>query len=262
MKVGLTGASGVLGTIVCQKLAQLGVTVSCFTGDLCSKSDIHNWLHCNELDSILHLAALVPTNLVKEDPLKAFDVNVGGTINLLTELSTADLSKRCWFFYASTSHVYKSSDNPITERNEVSPVSLYGKTKQMAEDVVIETGKVLQYNLEICIGRIFSFYHKTQRSPFLYPTIIKRLEEEDLSKPFFLHGADSVRDFLNAEEVVDIIIALSEKRTTGIYNIASGKGIKIRDFVQSLTPTPLIIKTNQEKDSLVADISKLKSALI
>ena len=261
MKLGITGSIGVLGTILCHQLDEAGITYSCFKGDIRSKSDIEKWVSGNDWDGVIHLAAIVPTKQVKEDPLTAYDVNVSGTINLMVELEKAWRGQKKWFFYASTSHVYKSSDVAIRETDSLEPISLYGKMKLMAEDVVQEAGKASSYPFNICVGRIFSFYHKTQQPPFLYPNILKRLKEEDLTQDFFLYGADSVRDFLNAEEVVDIIVKLAQKRSVGIFNIASGKPTKIRDFVQSLSPVPLKITTNDEKDFLLADITKLKQEL-
>ena len=70
-----------------------------------------------------------------------------------------------------------------------------------------------------------------------------------------------MRDFLNAEEVADIILELMKRKATGTYNIASGKGIKIKDFVQSLTKTPIKIVNKGEQDILVADVSKLNKLL-
>jgi len=52
-----------------------------------------------------------------------------------------------------------------------------------------------------------------------------------------------------------------QKRAKGIYNIASGKGIKIKDFVQNLTNKKLNIKSVGGSDYLVADITKLKKVL-
>ena len=88
-----------------------------------------------------------------------------------------------------------------------------------------------------------------------------RLKNENLTKPFELYGANSVRDFLNAEEIVDIIIELMEKKAKGIYNIASGNGIKIKDFVQKLTDKKLTIKEKGDNDYIVADITKLNKVL-
>ena len=52
-KIGITGASGVLGTILCDKLKSSGVDFSCFKVDLRSKSDIAQWLGGGSLDKII-----------------------------------------------------------------------------------------------------------------------------------------------------------------------------------------------------------------
>ena len=257
--IGITGASGVIGTILQEKLTNAGFNFSCFNGDITKKEDVKSWVSKEKPTYIFHLAAMVPTIQVKENPLLAYDVNVSGTINLLSEVIKS--KEKIWLFYAGTAHVYKSSDKPIKETDAIEPVSLYGKTKYFGEDICIEASKIENYNLDVCIGRIFSFYHKSQKPPFLYPTMLERLQKEDLTKPFFLYGADSERDFLNAEDICDIMIKAMEKRLCGIFNIASGKGIKIRDFVQNLTDTKLNIETNNEKDFLIANTDKLKSAL-
>jgi nucleoside-diphosphate-sugar epimerase len=256
--IGITGATGTLGRILCDRLKWASKSFSCFLGDLCDKSEVNKWIYSGDLDAIIHLAAVVPVSTIKENPLKAFNTNVGGTINLLTSIASKALRKKLWFFYASSSHVYKSSCEPISEDYETLPISLYGKTKLMAEEIVHEVGMNSKYNLDVCIGRIFSFYHQSQDGNFLYPSIVSRLKSEDLSRPFELYGADSVRDFLAAEQVIEIIIKLFNNRSVGIYNIASGKGTKIRDFVQSLTTTKLTIVPKGTTDFLVADISKLK----
>lgn len=261
MKIGITGASGVLGTILCKKLDNLNIKYSAFEGDICSKTDLEAWVHDNDWDGVIHLAAMVPTKDVANNLLKAFEVNVSGTINLMYELQKVWENEKKWFFYACTSHVYKSSNKPIDENAEISPISLYGKTKLLAENVVSEMGSLENSVFKTCIGRIFSFYHDSQQPPFLYPTIKNRLQEEDLSKEFFLYGADSIRDFLNAENVVDIIIKLMQKQSSGIFNIASGEPTKIRDFVQALTDKKLNIVTNDSKDYLVANVDKLKKEL-
>ena len=47
----------------------------------------------------------------------------------------------------------------------------------------------------------------------------------------------------------------------GVYNIASGKGVKIKNFVQSLSKKKINIKEMGLADFLVADINKLQNAL-
>ncbi len=253
MIVGVTGANGVLGKIITEKLSVLGHKYIPFSGDIRNVDDVTKWVSTNNFDSVIHLAAIVPPSEVKNDLMKAFEVNSIGTKNLVDALNTQ--SKKPWLFYASTCHVYKSSDKPISEDSPIEPISEYGLTKYAGE-VLIRRNYT-----NACIGRIFSMYHKTQKPPFLYPTMLQRLQSEDLSKEFELYGAESVRDFLNAENIADIILELMKKGVTGTYNIASGKGVKIRDFVQSLTDVPLRIKDMGGQDMLVADISKLNKVL-
>lgn len=258
--LGITGGTGVIGTILQDKLNKRGYKYSSFGGDVTNKVEVSDWVRENDFNAVIHLAAVVATKQVEEDFSYAEKVNVGGTENLLKAI--VEKNKKCWFFYASTSHVYKSSENPLKEDDEIAPVSLYGKTKYLGEQKARTAAEAYPMIIDLCIGRIFSFYHDTQKPPFLYPNIMNRLAAEDLSKEFVLYGADSVRDFLNAEEVVEYIILMMEKHLVGTFNIGSGKEIKIRDFVQSLTDQKLIIKPAGEKtDYLVADISKLDDGL-
>jgi nucleoside-diphosphate-sugar epimerase len=254
MKIGITGASGVLGSILVKKLNEEGYEYSSFDGDIRKVSDIQKWVDSSSpLDVVIHLAAIVSTSQVRENLGEAFEVNSVGTKNLVDVLN--DKSPKTWVFYSSTSHVYKSKDKAISEDDEIEPVSEYGLTKYAGEVLA-------QKNYEnLCIGRIFSMYHDTQKPPFLYPNIKKRLTEEDLEEPFELYGAESIRDFLNAEDIADIIIEMAKKKPCGVFNIASGNGTKIRDFVQSMTKKKLKIKALGNNDVLVANVDKLKRLL-
>lgn len=258
MNIGITGSTGVIGNILSEKLKSKDLNIIPFEGDIRSKIDLANWFK-NDFDTIFHLAAVVPVNIVANDPILAYSVNVGGTINLIEKI-IENKKNKIWLFYASSAHVYKSSNQPISEKHPIEPITLYGETKWMGERVCTEAAKA--NDIAVCCGRIFSFYHKSQKKPFLYPTIRERLENKDLTKPFKLYGADSVRDFLNAEEVVEIIVKLMQKKTTGIINIASGQGVKIRDFVQQFTNVKLKIEPADNKvNYLIADTSKLNKVL-
>lgn len=258
MNIGITGSTGVLGRICYGKLTAHGHRIFRFRGNVCEKGELSSWLHEDSLDAVLHFAALVPVDKVKANPLNAYQTNVGGTINLLKALSECGFYG--WFFYASSSHVYRAQDNPLTEESEIAPSSLYGMTKYMGEKICYDFSESAPF--QICMGRIFSFYHNSQSGSFLYPVMKQRLKTDDLNKPFFLRGANSIRDFLNAEEVCEIIIKLMEKKYAGIINIASGKGVKIRDFVQSMTETTLQIESDDSENSIIGSVDRLNQVLV
>jgi len=260
--IGITGGNGVIGKLISKELKEKGINFHIYSGDIKDYEDLCNWIQINKISKIIHLAAKVAIKDVKNNPVEAIEVNVNGMIQLLKAISNSGDS--IYLFYASTSHVYKSSDKPIDENYEIDPISFYGKTKRHGEEILINiANEIANSKLTYCIGRIFSFYHDSQNPPYLYPTIKKRLKDEDLSKPFKLYGAKSVRDFLNAEEVATIIIEIVEKELQGIYNIGSGMGQKIIDFVTNMAPQKLdfLIDENEKPDYLVANISKLKNDL-
>lgn len=259
MIIGITGHKGVLGTIIKQQLEALKVSYSVFEGDVTIKNELHSWLQQNQVSHLIHLAALVPITAVTQDFKKAVMVNVQGTMNILEVLK--QLNQRPYFFYAGTCHVYRSADAPLKETDPIEPINHYGTTKYIAE--VLASNFINDYPMDFCIGRIFSFYHESQKMPFLYPSIKNRLATEDLSQPFMLRGALSVRDLSNATDICFKIIALVRKGATGTFNIGTGVGTTIKDFVQSLSTVPLDITydATEPVQYLVADTSKLKQAL-
>lgn len=253
--IGITGGHGILGSVVATKCREQGLTTNLFPGDVTCTTDVRDWIAGDVFEAILHLAAVVPVSKVETEPESAMRVNAGGTHLILDILR--EVEQKPWFFYASTSHVYKPSDSPLNEEAPLEPLSTYGATKLRGEEACLAAAKALP----VCIGRIFSYYHSDQAKPFLYPSILERLESEDLSQPFELYGANSTRDFLSAEDVADIILALLARRPTGVFNIASGKPTSVAAFVQSLAPCTLDIVPKGSSNHLVADVEKLSKVL-
>ncbi|WP_158728788.1 MULTISPECIES: NAD(P)-dependent oxidoreductase [unclassified Flavobacterium] len=258
--IGITGASGVLGKIICNKLEKDNIEFSTFNTDIRDDNAVIDWVKNNKLTYIIHLASKVAVSDVENNIHEAYDVNISGTINLIKAIKIHN--QPIGFFYASTSHVYESSSKILNESDTVNPINSYGLTKWMSE-MLLNDFKKKYSNINLCIGRIFSFYHKSQLPPFLYPNLMKRFEEEDLSKPFKLFGANSTRDFLNAEEACDIIIKLVLGNYEGTINIASGKSIKIIDFAQKMAPQKINFDFDDTEtvNHLNADISLLNSII-
>lgn len=259
MLIGLTGGRGILGRITNKQLLARGHEVRLFTGDVCELPALQAWACSARYDAVLHFAAIVPTQSVQADPARAFRVNVGGTANLISALAACE--HKPWLFYAGSSHVYRPQPEPLREDAPVSPINPYGLSKRMGEQIVETSAGPA--GLPWCVGRIFSFYHPEQTGSFLYPTLRHRFAADDLARPFPLHGLDDVRDISLADELVALIVDLTERRAQGIVNIGSGKGIRIADFVQSLAPKPLQIvpASASAPTSLVADITRLRQVL-
>ena len=259
IKIGITGSTGVLGSILTKKLKQKNYDVVIFQSDVRKISRVRDWVKNHNFNAIFHLASLVPVKLCNEKPLKACSINIGGTNNILKSIKKLD--KKPWLFYASTSHVYKLKKTPISETDNISPRTFYGYTKWMGEKIFENIN--LEYSFNYCIGRIFSFYSNAQSEEFLYSSIRKKLKKNLNKKNIFIFNANNVLDIQKAESVVKIIIKLFEKKAQGTFNIGTGKGVEIKSFVKKLAKKKITILTNTKKKTIVvANIKKLNSVIL
>jgi nucleoside-diphosphate-sugar epimerase len=244
LRIGLTGATGVLGRSV-QQWWQ-GVEWIPFRGDVRELADLQDWAHgAGALDAVLHFAAIVPLLEVERDPLRAFEVNVRGTWNLMD----AFRERQPWMFLASSSHVYATES------------SLYGVTKLLAEQAGIHYGRAA--GMRVCAGRIFSFSAAAQAEPYLLPTLVRRIRTAEPHGRLELRGGNNVRDFLTTRRIASAIETLFAHRSTGVCDIGSGSGVTVLELARKLAarldrPDLDLVSADEESTVLVADITRLR----
>ena len=251
---GITGHTGVLGSELIKKNNTIKFIK--FYGDITNKKHVNDWIIKSDINIVFHLAAIVPTEIVKKEPKKANKVNYLGTKILIDELIKSKKIK--WFFFSSTSHVYKFSQKKLNEKSRLEPFSLYGLTKLKAEKYIQK--KLKRAKIPFCIGRIFSFTHKKKT--------LKKYNQRKIATPLvnkkivFFENTNHYRDFLSTGDVCKAINILFKKKAHGIYNIGSGKKISISYIIKLIFQKyKKIYKINKKNKStmLVADISKIKA---
>lgn len=255
-KIGITGGSGLLGKILIKILKKKKIKFSLFKKDIRSSKEIKKWLIDNrDINIVFHLAAIVPIKYVNNNKKKAINVNFNGTKNLYKIIN--ELDQKIWFFFASTAHVYEPKNKLLTEKDNLKPISFYGKTKLMSEKFLL---KNKNKKIKICIGRIFNIFHQKQKKPFFYPLMVAKYKKnKNMSvNKLILKNGNSFRDFTNAEKVVEIIFKLSEKKAKGIFNIGSGKKITLLQFIRKYINNKVEIKPMIKRDMIVANVNKLK----
>ncbi|MCE6996875.1 NAD-dependent epimerase/dehydratase family protein [Saccharothrix sp. S26] len=128
MRVVVTGSTGYVGRVVSAELAAAGHTPIPFSGDV--RVGSFEERVDGPVDAVVHLAGLARVRESFADPVRYYDVNVGGTVNLLR-------SPPPRFVLASTAGVYGSAGvATIDEDCPRSPVNPYAASKAAAEDVL------------------------------------------------------------------------------------------------------------------------------
>ena len=256
LKCGITGYGGVLGSELIKKKFNFKFII--FKENICNKKKIQQWIKKNKLDLIIHLAAIVPTNVVKNNFSYANNVNYIGTKNLVDAIVENNLNLQ-WFFFSSTSHVYSLPKKKIkiNEKFKNKTISKYGLTKLRAESYIKK--KLSKSKIPYCIGRLFSFTSSIQKSSYLIPGIVKKIRKSK-NKNIVFNNMNHYRDFVSVSDICEAIKLLWGKKNKGEFNIASGKATYIKNIAKFVCKKykkkPIFIDNG--RSYLVGDVKKIK----
>ena len=104
--------------------------------DLCDAESLDHLFDQTHFDLVIHFAGLKAVAESIEQPLKYYDNNVTGTLNLLKSMQSHDVKS---FIFSSSATVY--GDQGIEQCVETMPTGIkltnpYGKTKYMIEEIL------------------------------------------------------------------------------------------------------------------------------
>ncbi len=235
----VTGYGGFIGQHLCRRLLAKGYSVvgadlqdAKIEGVRHTKIDITDPASFKSLpednDCVIHLAAVSSIPNASADYLKAYDINVAGTYNILKYFAKSGAKQ---FIFASSSKVYGPPKYlPVDEKHPLSPDNTYGRSKKAAEDLVEAFSK--ENKVSFTILRQFNIYGPGQSSNFFIPTVLNQLHAGDELK---LGDLNVKRDFLYIDDLVDAYLTILTEGKMGLstYNIGGGKSIPLDDVVKS-----------------------------
>jgi nucleoside-diphosphate-sugar epimerase len=255
MRVGVTGITGALGQRVAEALVREGNDVKSFDSDVRSGPALNDW--AQGLDGIVHCAAVVPTSEVANFLADAIAINVGGTANVAQAAVTAG----CKLAYVSTSHVYRSSSDPVSEQAPIAPVSLYGLTKLQGEHWVEKLCP------DALILRVFSFFDARQAQSFLVPALMARISAAPKDAVLDLMGGESRRDIADATWLGSVCAKLIGSGASGAVNCAAGRRDSVIDIAQAVaralgrTDIQWNVVQDRPADYLLADTTRIEELI-
>lgn len=229
------------------------------TADICDYERIKPYF--KEIDWVFHLAALADIVPSINYPLKYFNSNVLGTVNVL-EGSRLAGAKR--FIYAASSSCYGiPKEFPTSEDADIQPQYPYAFTKYSAEQAVFHWGKV--YDLPVLSLRLFNVYGLRSRTSGVYGAVFGVFLAQKLNnRPFTIVGDGSqTRDFVFVTDVADAFcMAANSDCRQEVMNIGSGNTYSVNRLVELLGgEVTYIPKRPGEPDCTFANIEKIKKMI-
>jgi nucleoside-diphosphate-sugar epimerase len=187
------------------------------------------------VDAVVHLAAVVGDPACKRDPERAREVNLEATRSLLAASRAAGVAR---FLFASTCSNYgKMEDGAgyVTEDWDLRPVSLYAETKVAAElDVLAASDERLATT---CL-RFATVYGTSPRMRFDL-TVNEFTRDAFVNRELVVYGEQFWRPYIHvrdaARAIVTVLEAPSERVRGGVFNVGNtGENYRKQDLVQFL----------------------------
>jgi dTDP-4-dehydrorhamnose reductase len=206
--------------------------------DFTDPFSIHDVFENIKPDVVVHSGAMSKPDECEIDQMKAYLVNVEGTVQLL--INSEEL--KSFFVFLSTDFVFDGESGMYTEEDEPRPGNYYGRTKLEAEEAVKE------YEYDWAIVRTVLVYGKNHSG---HNNILKIVKEKLEKGEAYNVVDDQVRTPTYVEDLARGIVSIIEKKAAGVFHL-SGKDI--------LTPYQMAIKTAEHLKLDSSVIKKVTAA--
>lgn len=271
LNVALTGATGYIASHIAVALAEHGHWVVGFdnftnsspavldrvatiadTGmpfaelSLSDTQGMASFLATHKVDAVIHLAGLKSVGESVAEPLRYYENNVAGSINLLKAMDQANVGG---IVFSSSATVYDPSQtSPLDEASAIGPINPYGRTKLMVEQIINDvaastplSGINLRYFNPVgahpsgLIGED-PIGKPNNLMPFVMQTAVGihdevRIFGDDYDTP----DGTGVRDYIHVCDLADghvaAVNALADTATSDTINLGTGVGSSVLEVL-------------------------------
>lgn len=272
MHILVTGASGLLGSVLCRRLAERGVKVTAAvrTESYSKISKLHYLsldladddlakLCPKDIDVIIHLAQSSQFRDFPDSALDVFNVNVASTAHLLDFAKQFGVKQ---FIYASSGGVYGKGSDDFKENSPIIPpgqLGYYLGSKACGEILVQSYASMFQ----VIVLRPFFIYGPGQNRSMLIPRLMDFVSS---GTAIILQDTDGIRiNPLHVEDAAAAVIAALDTKDSSTYNIAGPDVLSIRQISEEmglfLGKRPVFQSVTGKSMDLIADISAMRSKL-
>ncbi|MCC0646498.1 MULTISPECIES: UDP-glucose 4-epimerase GalE [unclassified Clostridioides] len=239
-------------SIVVDRISELsGKQVKFYNIDITNKNEMHIVFKENNIESIIHFAALKAVGESVEKPIEYYSNNLISTLNLFELMREYGVKK---FVFSSSATVYGDPHTcPILEDFPLSVTNPYGRTKLMIEQMLVDISKADE-SLDIALLRYFNPVgaHKSGRigeepngipsnlMPYITKIAVGKLKELSVyGNDYPTHDGTGVRDYIHVLDLaaghVKALQKLEENPGLVVYNLGTGKGYSVLDLVKAFS---------------------------
>ena len=272
----VTGAAGYIGSHACVELLEAGFEIVALdnlsnssveairrvekiTGkdvpfheiDLVDKADLDGVFDAHDFDAVMHFAGMKAVGESVEIPLRYYQNNLIGSMNLLQCMKDRDIKN---LVFSSSCTVYGEPDTvPITEENRLQTTSPYGRTKFFIEEMCRDIARAPDGDdWKIVLLRYFNPVGAHESGmigedprgipnnlmPYILQVAIGRRERVRVfGGDYPTRDGTGVRDYIHVVDLVKGHVAALEKlddiKGCLALNLGSGRGYSVLEVIKA-----------------------------
>ena len=273
-KILVTGGAGYIGSHTCVELLNAGYDVIVidnlsnsdkealervieiaskdlvfYEGDILDSVMLDKIFSENQIDAVVHFAGLKAVGESVKIPLNYYEVNVGGSVNLLKAMGRHNVKN---FVFSSSATVYgMNNPAPYVETMPLSATNPYGTTKVFIEGILDD---LCASDGEWSVAKLRYFNpigaHESGRigenpsgipnnlMPYITQVAVGKMEYLGVfGNDYETHDGTGVRDYIH---VVDLALghiraleSLHKTKGSNAYNLGAGKGYSVMDIINA-----------------------------
>ena len=224
-----------------------------------------------DITAVIHFAALKAVGESVAQPLRYYNNNLVGSINLFQVMQEYQVNK---LVFSSSATVYGIPEKlPLDESCRLAATNPYGHTKQMMEQILLDTGKALGWS--IVLLRYFNPVgahasgdigedpaYPNNLVPFLTQVAAgQRKEVVIFGNDWPTKDGTGVRDYIHIVDLAQGHLKALEKiqreRGQFIYNLGTGTGYSVLEMIQTLGKIlhrPIPYRVGERRTGDVAEV--------
>ncbi|RWC74019.1 MAG: UDP-glucose 4-epimerase GalE [Mesorhizobium sp.] len=295
----VTGGAGFIGSHTCKLLAAAGYLPVAFdnlsrgneksvawgplvVGDIRDHAAMQAAIATYQPTAVIHFAALAYVGESVQQPAEYYSTNVMGTIAVLDAARAHAIEN---IIFSSSCATYGVPEAlPVRESSSQNPISPYGRTKLMGEQIIGDYASA--YGMKFAILRYFNAcgadpdgelgeWHSPETH--LVPRVLMAAsgiidEIEVFGTDYETPDGTCVRDYIHVSDLARAHLKALQHLEGGgqslAVNLGTGRGVSIREIVQAVSrvtsrPVPAVFRARRPGDpaELYADPSKARAHL-
>lgn len=251
-----------------ERVKDIRKSIKLYECNLMNRSSVFNVIMKTKPEIIFHLAAHSFVPMSWNEPEEVLKNNIISELNILESIRDLDLINKTVVHIAGSSEEYgfiKSNECPITEKNELRPMSTYAVSKIGQEFLAKQYYR--SYGIKTIITRAFNHEGPRRGIDFVtssFASQIAELESKKLKNGVVKVGnLNSKRDFTDVRDIVRAYyLAVSSPNINygEEYNISSGESHLISEVLNYfISKSTVDIKIEQDESRMrPSDVSTLE----